>query len=130
MDGRTLTFPDASFDVVYSLSSIEHFGGFEGAKRAVLEMARVLKPGGVLALATEYILAGPPYEEAFAPADVRRLLDCPGLQLVQPIDERVWDRHDYRPVDLRRNLHQRPHMVVEVDGTRFTSVMAFLTKTI
>ena len=27
MDARELAFPDASFDVVYSLSSLEHFGG-------------------------------------------------------------------------------------------------------
>ena len=31
MDGRRLAFPDASFDIVYSLSSIEHFGGLDGA---------------------------------------------------------------------------------------------------
>ena len=56
MDGRFLAFPDASFEVVYSLSSIEHFGGFDGASAAIADMARVLKPGGILALATEYCL--------------------------------------------------------------------------
>ena len=129
MDGRRLEFEDASFDVVYSLSSIEHFGGLEGAGAAIGEMSRVLKPGGLLVVATEYILSGPPYEEAFSPADVDALFAQPGLRLVQPIDERVYDRHDYRAVDLRKNMHQRPHMVVEVDGTRFTSVMVFLDKT-
>ena len=128
MDGRRLEFADASFDVVYSLSSIEHFGGFDGARAAVVEMARVVKPGGLLVLATEYILSGPPYEEAFSPDEIRALVAVPGLRLVQPIDDRVYDRHEYRAVDLRRNMHQRPHMVVEVDGTRFTSVMAFLQK--
>jgi len=128
MDGRKLDFPDASFDVVYSLSSIEHFGGFEGARAAVREMARVLTRGGVLALATEYILRGPSYEEAFLPDEVHALLDCPGLSLVQPIDERVYDRYDTKPVNLRTHLHQRPHMVVQVDDTVFTSVMAFMVK--
>jgi SAM-dependent methyltransferase len=128
MDGRQLAFERDTFDVVYSLSSIEHFGGFAGAQAAVTEMARVLKPGGVLVVATEYILAGPPHDEAFAPEDIRALFDGSGLRLVEPIDDRVYQRHDYRPVDLRRNLHQRPHMVVEIDGTRFTSVMAFLIK--
>ncbi len=42
MDGRRLAFADAAFDVAYSLSSIEHFGGFAGARLAVEEMARVL----------------------------------------------------------------------------------------
>ena len=59
MDGRALSFPDDEFDVVYSLSSIEHFGGLSGASQAMREMARVLKPGGVLVVATEYILSGP-----------------------------------------------------------------------
>ena len=31
MDGRRLAFRDGAFDVVYSLSSIEHFGGMPGA---------------------------------------------------------------------------------------------------
>ena len=31
MDGRHLAFPDATFDIAYSLSSIEHFGGMAGA---------------------------------------------------------------------------------------------------
>ena len=53
MDGRALKFPDAEFDVVYSLSSIEHFGGLAGASAAMREMARVLKPGGILVVATE-----------------------------------------------------------------------------
>ena len=128
MDGRRLEFADSSFDIVYSLSSIEHFGGYEGARSAVSEMGRVLKTGGVLVVATEYILAGPPYVEAFSPSEIHDLFSVAGLRLVQPIDERVFERFDYRAVDLRRNLHQRPHMVVEVDGTRFTSVIVFLTK--
>jgi len=55
------------------LSSIEHFGGFAGARQAVEEMARVLKPGGVLALATEWQVSGPsgPHEGIFEPAEVR-----------------------------------------------------------
>lgn len=128
MDGRTLEFPDASFDIVYSLSSIEHFGGFEGARAAMLEMARVLKPGGVLLVATEYVLAGGPHEEAFSPEGTRALFDLPGCPLVEPIDEGVWRRYDHRPVDLRRDINQRPHMVVQIDGTTFTSVFGVCRK--
>jgi hypothetical protein len=94
----------------------------------MLEMARVLRPGGLLALATEYILSGPDYEEAFQPDTFRRLIDLPGFQLVEPIDERVHLRYDQAVVDLRRNLHQRPHMVVKIDDTTFTSVFVFLRK--
>ncbi len=128
MDGRALAFGDGRFDAVYSLSSIEHFGGVEGARTAIAEMARVLKPGGVLALATEYVLAGPPHHEAFLPSQVRALLDHPSLALVQPLDDRVWQRYEYVPVDLRVNPHQTPHMVVTDLGSVFTSVMVFLRR--
>ena len=129
MDGRTLDFPNGEFDVVYSLSSIEHFGGFEGARASVMEMARVLKPGGVLALATEFIVSGPDYEEAFQPDVFRKLVDVPGLSLVEPFDDGVARRYDMPVVDLRTNLHQRPHMLVKIDDTIFTSAMVFLRRT-
>ncbi len=128
MDGRSLAFADTSFDVVYSLSAVEHFGGLEGARQSIAEMARVLKPGGVLALATEYCLSGPPHHEAFQPVQVHALLDHPSLSLVEPLDERVWSRYEYRAIDLRANPHQTPHMVVTDLGSVFTSVMAFLRK--
>lgn len=58
MDGRQLSYPDCSFDGVFSSSSIEHFGGLEDVGMAVDEAYRVLKPGGVLSLSTELRLAG------------------------------------------------------------------------
>ena len=128
MDGRFLAFRDESFDVVYSLSSIEHFGGFTGAYRAVAQMARVLKPGGVLALATEYCLSGPPHHEAFQPAEFRALVDHPTLSLVEPVDEAVWRRYACRPVDLQVDRHQTPHMVVTDGGAVFTSVFVYMRK--
>jgi hypothetical protein len=91
-------------------------------------MARVLKPGGVLALATEYVLSGPPHHEAFLPAQVRALIEHPLLLLVEPVDERVWCRYEHVAVDLRANPHQTPHMVVTDRGTVFTSVMLFLRR--
>jgi SAM-dependent methyltransferase len=128
MDGRTLEFSDGEFDVVYSLSSIEHFGGFEGARASTVEMARVLKPGGVLVLATEYIVSGPDYEEAFQPDVFKRLIDVPGLTLIEPLDEFVHRRYDTPVVNLRTHLHQRPHMLVRIGDTVFTSAMVFLRR--
>lgn len=46
MDACDLSFPDASFDVAFSLSSIEHFGGPAEIARSAREMGRVLRPGG------------------------------------------------------------------------------------
>ena len=128
MDGRSLQFADGTFDVTYSLSSIEHFGGFEGAAQTMREMARVLKPGGVLALATEYVISGPPHEETFQPAEVHALLGASGLTLVEPIDELVYRRYESEPVNLADNPYRSPHMTVRLGDTVFTSVMAFLRK--
>ena len=91
-------------------------------------MARVLKPGGILALATEYVISGPPQEETFQPAEVHALLQASGLALVEPIDERVYHRYESEPVDLADNPYRSPHMTVRLGETVFTSVMAFLRK--
>jgi hypothetical protein len=81
-----------------------------------------------LSLATEYCLSGPPHHEAFQPKQVHAVLDHPSLSLVQPIDERVWDRYAHQPIDLRKNPHQTPNMLVTDLGSVFTSVMVFLRK--
>ena len=128
MDGSRLAFREATFDVVYSLSSIEHFGGFDGARRSIDDMARVLKPGGILALATEWCVRGAAGGEVFSPDDVRRLIDHPRLGLVEPIDDRVWDRYQSEPVDLRVNRFQTPHMLLKDGEAIFTSVMMFLRR--
>jgi SAM-dependent methyltransferase len=60
MNALDLRYEDGSFDGVFSSSSLEHFGTFDDVRRALREMTRVLRPGGVLALSTEYRLAGPP----------------------------------------------------------------------
>ncbi len=67
MNALDLDIPDASFDIVYSLSSIEHFGGPRELRKAASEMARVLKPGGHLVIVTECLIR-------------RNLLDSPHLQ--------------------------------------------------
>jgi SAM-dependent methyltransferase len=128
MDGSRLAFLDDSFDVAYSLSSIEHFGGADGARRSVADMARVLKPGGILALATEWCVRGRAGGEIFSPGEVRQIIDHPRLRLVQPIDDRVWDRYDTEPVDLRVDRFQTPHMLLKHDEAIFTSVFVFLEK--
>lgn len=128
MDGSRLGFIDACFDVVYSLSSIEHFGGVDGARAAVAEMARVLRSGGVLALATEWCVRGAAGGEIFSPDQVRRIIDHPRLRLIQPIDDRVWDRYEMPPVDLRVDRFQSPHMLLKHDDAVFTSVMMFLRR--
>ncbi len=128
MDGRALEFEDLSFDVAYSLSSIEHFGGMEGARQTIREMARVLRHGGVLGLATEYVLSGPPHDETFQPSEIADLVQHSGLELVEPIDEFVYRRYKTTPVNALHDPYQSPHMLVRMNDTVFTSVMLFLRK--
>ena len=128
MDGRKLGLADRSFDAAYSLSSIEHFGGFEGARDAVDEMVRVVRPGGLVIVATEYRLSGPPTDETFSPEEIRALAARPGAKLLSPIDEHVAARYEMEPVDLRTNPYQTPQMVVRNGDTVFTSVIFFLEK--
>jgi SAM-dependent methyltransferase len=53
MDARKLDFPDESFDVAFSVSSFEHFGGPEEIVQAAHELGRVLRPGGHAVIVTE-----------------------------------------------------------------------------
>ncbi len=129
MDGRYLAFDDCTFDLAYSLSSIEHFGGMSGAIATIREMGRVLKPGGILALATEYVLSGPSHDETFQPEEFEELIHQPGLELVEPFDDKVYRRYEYRAIDLYANPYQTPHMVVRFGDTVFTTGMVFLRRT-
>lgn len=60
-DGRQLTYADASFDGVFSVSVIEHIPG-EGDSAAVAELVRVVRPGGRIVITTPYATA---YRETF-----------------------------------------------------------------
>lgn len=50
-DARSLPFPDCSFDVVVSSFAIHNLNRAADREQAIREMARVLKPGGQLAIA-------------------------------------------------------------------------------
>lgn len=58
-DARSLSLPSNFFDGVFSAGSIEHFGSLEAVSAAAEEIARVLKPGGIAVLSTEFRLDGP-----------------------------------------------------------------------
>jgi SAM-dependent methyltransferase len=64
MDGRALDFPDASFDVAFSVSSIEHFGALGDVARGAREIGRVLRPGGHAVIITECFLRRHPLSAA------------------------------------------------------------------
>ena len=65
-DARALTFPDDSFDAVYSISVLEHIPD-DGDSLALREIARVLRPGGRLCLTVPFSTK---YEEEWVGRDV------------------------------------------------------------
>jgi SAM-dependent methyltransferase len=129
-DGRGLPFDDGAFDVIVSLSSIEHFGGHHAAAQAMSEMARVLRPGGVVCVATEWIIEGGDHYEYFTPADFHHyVVDGSALELIEPIDEAPVTREMIdAPVSADGDLQGLPHFVLAEGPLRWTSVVAFLRK--
>ena len=129
MDGRKLLFGDASFDLVFSLSSIEHFGGHEEAAKAVREMARVLKSGGLLVIATEVILNRKKHAEFFHFEELLRyIIEPSGMKLIQVP---VFDLPRFaleHPSLLPEEKDKTPHLVCQKRGVVFTSVILFLKK--
>jgi SAM-dependent methyltransferase len=66
-DARQFSYPDASFDRVFSISVLEHIPG-DGDTRAMQEIQRVLRPGGVVTLTVPFAASG--YREQFKRGDV------------------------------------------------------------
>lgn len=137
VDGRSLPYEDNSFDGIFSCSSIEHFGDENDIRTAIEEVYRVLKPGGVAALSTEYKISG----------------DGDGFHNVQLFDrkriEKVWlegikweaidfldeDLCKSEPIDFERSIHDPeyasnawPHMVLDNNKYKWTSVHLTLIK--
>lgn len=142
MNALDLRFEADTFDAVFCLSSIEHFGGMLPARNALAEMYRVLKPGGVVALTTEVIINGDPDFEQddlilFSQASVLRLVrSVPGLELVERVDfslssETMKSKYSLVQAleDARQNREVKcPHIVLELRGRLYTSLALFLRK--
>jgi SAM-dependent methyltransferase len=137
MDGRNLHHPDESFDGLFSCGSIEHFGGREDVARAAAEMARVTKPGGIVTLATEFRVDGPPglgFEGTvlFTPEMVEDWIVRPsGLRPVDPIDFRVSPRTVSHAYPLREAVQQGIRQVsiaLTAEGYTYTSIFLALRK--
>ena len=110
MDARSLEYDDECFDAVFSSSSLEHFGGEDDVARAIDEMFRVLRPGGVLTLSTELRLAGPPP----GPPGVLLFDDAQLRELV--VGERGWDLMS--PLSARRLSRHAGHRAAFRGGGR------------
>lgn len=143
MSGLELSYEDESFDAIFSSSSIEHFGDFRDVRRSVEEMFRVLCPGGVVALATEFRLEGPglglPGLLRFDEPELRSLLlDGLWWDPATPLDTSISQETLSSPVFSpdavadteagKRGWSQYPHIVLHEGGYLWTSVHVALIK--
>ncbi len=132
MDATGLDFPDASFDFGFCLSSIEHFGSREKSARAMQEMHRVLKPGGVVCISTELILNGANHAEYFSTEELdRTILRSAAFKLAGGGPDLSISRSLLlNPIDLddETDLHVSPHIVLKQGNVVWTSVILFLRK--
>lgn len=97
MDGRTLRYPDNHFDFIFSSGSIEHFGDFADVEEAAREIGRVLKPGGVASISTEFKVNDAPGDGwqgvlLFTPETLRQYIIAPST--LSLVDEPVWETDD------------------------------------
>lgn len=110
MDARELKFPSDAFDVVFTLSSIEHFGSPADIARSAREIGRVLKPGGHAVIVTECFVRLHPLDTATAEV-AKRIISLnrrmpgakPGqrIALADVFTPRELTRHIVRPSGLR-----------------------------
>ena len=132
MDAK-LEFPSEAFDVAFSISSIEHFGGknHSGALRSLREVERVLKPGGIATITTEYILNDREHPEFFNRrtiyGDLINNLDK--LQLVEPLDLRITTK----TLDTAMGMYDKadsfhPNILIRYGDILFTSIMLVFQK--
>ena len=131
--GTRLPFRDGAFDVCWSMSSIEHFGGHEAAAEAMREMARVTRPGGIVSVATEYLLLPEQrHIEFFTRRELERYIISASkrLDLVEPV---AWDvlpsEFLIDQITVPNGVDRRRRHVVLNDGSvQWTSVLMFFRK--
>ena len=129
MDGLSLASPEAAFDFVFCLSSIEHFGRLQDKLRSLREMFRVLKPGGVAVLTTEVVLNRLGCGAQYFPAQTLfALVREAGFTLGGEPDLRVESEYAQAPLALPMDTFVSPHVVLRNFHTVYTSIGLFLMK--
>ena len=143
MDGTKLEFPSETFDIAFSFSSIEHFGGKDhsGALRSMKEIERVLKPGGIAVIATEYIINDKDHPEFFNKKTIYTdLIDkLDSLKLVEPLDLRITTKTLDTVLDWHEAFNKdnsddeefaksHPYLLLNLKDLLFISVMLVFKK--
>lgn len=132
MSGCDLHFSAESFNFVFCLSSIEHFGPRAAIIQALAEIKRVLRPGGVACIITELILHGEPHNEYFMPREMETIfLSDPFFALTGgPARMDIAAELMTLAVDVTdpHFIDQSPHIVLADKHRMWTSFSMFLKK--
>jgi SAM-dependent methyltransferase len=147
--GLQVNLPTMQMDAVFSTGAIEHFGSLERVAIAAREFGRILRPGGIAVISTQFRIDGPadlPWFSndviLFTPELLERWVIRPsGLSLETPIEYRQSDRTfegRQNSVDFRRNVQtihtleekrsMSPNVVLYHDGFLFCSLVLVLRK--
>ncbi len=147
MDGRELRYPDESFDVVLTISAIEHFGTRREIAAAAAEIGRVLRPGGHAVIVTDCFVTLSPIDtlpvwfalrrltggrrsglatprrrsalaQVFTPAELQSAIVEPSsLRLLQPLQ-----------MGISPATWEHPRLLIRRGRSAFTSVCMVLSK--
>jgi SAM-dependent methyltransferase len=142
-DATDLPFADASFDVLFSCSSIEHFGESDRIRRSMQSAWRVLRPGGMYALSVDYLYRSP---KAWLPRDRRghmhefltkrdvetMVVNTPGFTLREPVDYSVPEHLVTNVYDIETEQSESgqplPHLWLRWHDHYLTSLFLLLFK--
>ncbi len=141
MEPTNLRFEDNTFDFVFSLNAFQRCGGLDGARSLLAGMARICRPGGIVAVSAECIIndvPGPsdPGIYLFSPQEITELtVSIPGLGLTEPVDFQLSDatratltRMEDAVRDLSLGIMKYPHVLLSIGQAQFTSVMLCFRK--
>ena len=138
-DMTALPFPDNSIDGIFSSGSIEHVGqegifDKEAIKKAASEIGRVVKPGGIVSLSTEWKISGDGWGfghvRLFDEETIQEcIIEASGLELIDEPDWSVDDSTDVIALaDIVSGISDNGYGTISHNDFVFTSVHLALKK--
>lgn len=130
MNAMDLQFEPDSFDYVFSISSIEHFGSRDNIQKSMQEIERVLKPGGIAAISTEYILNRDGNHHEFFTFDELQthMIKSHNMELIGPLDLRLSKQDLRHMLDFEVNMNKPISIIFKTGPLIFTPLLLFFRK--